>query len=193
MSEQYILSIDQGTTSSRALAFDKAGQVKAVAQSEFRQIFPDDGWVEHDAQEIWETTLACCKQVLAELGAENFAAIAITSQRETAVIWERATGQPIANAIVWQDRRTADICNGLKNAGHEAMITEKTGLLLDPYFSASKAGWLLDNTEGAQAKAAARCHQHRAEPDEGDIRVIPNPQDAFVVGRLADHRIKVAC
>ena len=155
MSEQFILSVDQGTTSSRALAFDKAGQVRAVAQREFRQIFPDDGWVEHDALEIWDTTLACCKDVLAELGAANFAAIAITNQRETAVIWERATGKPIANAIVWQDRRTAEICNGLKEAGHEAAITTKTGLLLDPYFSASKVGWLLDNVEGARAKAEA--------------------------------------
>ena len=155
MSEQFILSVDQGTTSSRALAFDKAGKVKALAQREFRQIFPDDGWVEHDALEIWETTLACCKDVLAELGAANFAAIAITNQRETAVIWERATGKPIANAIVWQDRRTAEICNGLKEAGHEAAITAKTGLLLDPYFSASKVGWLLDNVEGARAKAEA--------------------------------------
>jgi glycerol kinase len=155
MSEQYILSIDQGTTSSRALAFDKAGQVKAAAQSEFRQIFPDDGWVEHDAREVWDTTLACCKQVMAELGAENFTAIGITNQRETTVIWERATGQPIANAIVWQDRRTADICDGLKQAGHEAMIAEKTGLLLDPYFSASKVGWLLDHIDGARARAEA--------------------------------------
>ena len=126
-----------------------------MAQREFRQIFPDDGWVEHDALEIWDTTLACCKDVLAELGTENFAAIAITNQRETAVIWERATGKPIANAIVWQDRRTAEICNGLKEAGHEAAITAKTGLLLDPYFSASKVGWLLDNVEGARAKAEA--------------------------------------
>ena len=155
MSEQFILSVDQGTTSSRALAFDKAGQVKAVAQREFQQIFLDDGWVEHDALEIWETTLACCKDVLAELGTENFAAIAITNQRETAVVWERGTGKPIANAIVWQDRRTAEICSGLKEAGHEAAITAKTGLLLDPYFSASKVGWLLDNVEGARAKAEA--------------------------------------
>jgi glycerol kinase len=155
MSEQFILSIDQGTTSSRALAFDKAGRVKAVAQREFRQIFPDDGWVEHDALEIWDTTLACCKDVLAEVGAENFAAIAITNQRETAVVWERATGKPISNAIVWQDRRTAEICNGLEQAGHEAAITAKTGLLLDPYFSASKVGWLLDNVTGARAKAEA--------------------------------------
>ncbi len=155
MSEQYILSIDQGTTSSRALAFDKSGQVKAVAQREFRQIFPDDGWVEHDAMEIWQTTLACCQDVLAELGAEKFAAIAITNQRETAVVWERASGKPIANAIVWQDRRTAEICHRLKDDGHEAMITAKTGLLLDPYFSASKVGWLLDNNDGARAKAEA--------------------------------------
>ena len=155
MSKQYILSIDQGTTSSRALAFDKSGAVKAVAQKEFRQIFPDDGWVEHDAMEIWETTLACCQDVLSELGADNFAAIAITNQRETAIVWERATGRPIANAIVWQDRRTAEICSDLKQAGHEATITAKTGLLLDPYFSASKVGWLLDHNEGARAKAEA--------------------------------------
>ena len=155
MSGQYILSIDQGTTSSRALAFDKSGQVQAAAQQEFRQIFPDDGWVEHDALEIWQTTLAWCKEVLAELGADNFAAIGITNQRETAVIWDRKTGTPIANAIVWQDRRTAAICDALKQAGHEAMVTQKTGLLLDPYFSASKTGWLLDNVEGARAKAEA--------------------------------------
>ena len=155
MSGTFILSIDQGTTSSRALAFDKSGAIHAVAQKEFRQIFPDDGWVEHDALEIWETTLACCRQVLDELGRENFAAIAITNQRETAIIWDRATGQPIANAIVWQDRRTAQICNDLKEAGHEPTVTAKTGLLLDPYFSASKVGWLLDNNEDARAKADA--------------------------------------
>lgn len=153
MSEQFILSIDQGTTSSRALAFDKSGAVRAVAQEEFGQIFPADGWVEHDAMEIWQTTLACCEKVLAELGAENFAAIGITNQRETTVVWDRATGTPIANAIVWQDRRTASICDGLKAAGHENMITAKTGLLLDPYFSASKVAWLLDNVEGARARA----------------------------------------
>ena len=155
MSEQFILSIDQGTTSSRALAFDRAGQMRAVAQKEFRQIFPDDGWVEHDALEIWDTTLACCQSVLKELGAENFAAIAITNQRETAVVWDRATGAPIANAIVWQDRRTAQTCEAFKQAGHEADITQKTGLLLDPYFSASKVGWLLDNTDGARTRAEA--------------------------------------
>ena len=113
-SDGRVLAIDQGTTSSRAIVFDSSGEQVSVAQREFRQIFPDDGWVEHDALEIWDTTLVCCKDVLAELGAENFAAIAITNQRETAVIWERATGKPIANAIVWQDRRTSEICNGLK-------------------------------------------------------------------------------
>ena len=155
MREQFILSIDQGTTSSRALAFDKSGAVRAVAQAEFTQIFPANGWVEHDAMEIWQTTLACCEKVLDELGAENFAAIGITNQRETAVVWDRKTGAPIANAIVWQDRRTAEICDGLRAAGHETMITDKTGLLLDPYFSASKLGWLLDNVDGARARAAA--------------------------------------
>ena len=155
MSERYILSIDQGTTSSRALAFDKSGKIGAVAQQEFTQIFPADGWVEHDANEIWQTTLACCKQVLDELGAENFAAIGITNQRETTVVWDRANGTPIGHAIVWQDRRTAPVCDGLKADGHEAMITEKTGLLLDPYFSASKIAWLLDNVDGARARAEA--------------------------------------
>ena len=155
MSEQFILSIDQGTTSSRALAFDKSGAVRAVAQEEFTQIFPADGWVEHDAMEIWQTTLACCRRVLSDLGAENFAAIGITNQRETAIIWDRATGQPIANAIVWQDRRTAAFCDKLKQDGHEPSLTAKTGLLLDPYFSASKLGWLLDNVDGARARAEA--------------------------------------
>jgi glycerol kinase len=155
MSEPFILSIDQGTTSSRALAFNKAGDVLSVAQREFTQIFPEDGWVEHDADEIWQTTLSVCRDVLEDLGAENFAGIGITNQRETTVVWERATGRPIANAIVWQDRRTADFCHQLKQAGHEPMITQKTGLLLDPYFSASKITWLLDQTKGARVRAEA--------------------------------------
>lgn len=155
MSEKFILSIDQGTTSSRALAFTKAGEVVSVAQSEFTQIFPEDGWVEHDAVEIWDTTLRVCREVLDKLGAENFAAIGITNQRETSVVWDRATGAPIANAVVWQDRRTAAVCQALKQAGHEPMITQKTGLLLDPYFSASKIAWVLDHTKGARARAEA--------------------------------------
>ena len=173
MSERYILSIDQGTTSSRALAFDKAGGIGAVAQQEFTQIFPADGWVEHDAMEIWQTTLACCRQVLDELGADKFAAIGITNQRETTVLWDRASGMPIGNAIVWQDRRTAAVCDALKAEGYEAMIAEKTGLLLDPYFSASKIAWLLDNVEGARAKAEA-----------GDLAF--GTIDAWLVWQLTD-------
>ena len=173
MSEQYILSIDQGTTSSRALAFDKSGHIGAVAQQEFKQIFPADGWVEHDAMEIWQTTLACCRQVLDELGADKFAAIGITNQRETTVLWDRASGTPIGNAIVWQDRRTAAVCDALKAEGHEPMIAEKTGLLLDPYFSASKIAWLLDNVEGARAKAEA-----------GDLAF--GTIDAWLVWQLTD-------
>jgi glycerol kinase len=155
VSDEFILSIDQGTTSSRALAFARNGQVRGVGQSEFRQIFPADGWVEHDAMEIWQTTLQVCRQVLDENGVENCAGIGITNQRETVVLWDRATGQPLANAIVWQDRRTADFCDDLKSQGHEAMVTAKTGLLLDPYFSASKLAWLLDHIDGARARAEA--------------------------------------
>ena len=155
MSDQFILSIDQGTTSSRALAFARNGQVLGLGQSEFRQIFPADGWVEHDALEIWQTTLQVCRQVLDENGAENCAGIGITNQRETVVLWDRATSQPLANAIVWQDRRTAEFCVDLKMQGHEAMVNAKTGLLLDPYFSASKLAWLLDHIDGARARAEA--------------------------------------
>ncbi len=153
MSKPFILSIDQGTTSSRALAFDKSGDLKATAQAEFTQHFPHDGYVEHEAHEIWQTTLSVCRKVIDQLGGQNFAGIGITNQRETSVVWERATGRPIASAIVWQDRRTAELCATLKQAGHEPMITEKTGLLLDPYFSASKIAWLLDNVDGARARA----------------------------------------
>ena len=155
MAEKLILSIDQGTTSSRALAIDESGHVQGVAQQEFSQIFPEDGWVEHDANEIWDTTLAVCKKVLQDCGADNFAGIAITNQRETVVLWERATGKPVHHAIVWQDRRTAQSCEALRAAGHEATITAKTGLLLDPYFSASKIGWLLDHVPEARARAEA--------------------------------------
>jgi len=155
MTDRLILSIDQGTTSSRALAINVAGQVQRVAQQEFRQIFPDDGWVEHDATEIWDTTLAVCREVLTACGADTYAAISITNQRETVVLWERATGRPVHHAIVWQDRRTAEFCADLRAAGHEATIAAKTGLLLDPYFSASKIAWLLDNVPGARARAEA--------------------------------------
>ena len=133
---KHILALDQGTTSSRAIIFDHAGSIVSVAQQEFRQIFPKPGWVEHDANEIWATQSNVAAEAIlkARLTANDVAAIGITNQRETTVVWERDTGKPIANAIVWQDRRTADACAALK--GHEAAVTAKTGLLLDPYFSA---------------------------------------------------------
>ncbi len=147
----YILAIDQGTTSSRAILFDNDLRPVSKGQKEFRQIFPKAGWVEHDPEEIWDTTLATCKEALTQ----KVAAIGITNQRETVVIWDKVTGKPIYNAIVWQDRRTADYCTGLKASGHEATVTEKTGLLLDPYFSATKINWILNNVEGARAQANA--------------------------------------
>jgi len=130
----YILAIDQGTTSSRAIVFDGDRKVVGVGQQEFRQIFPQDGWVEHDPEDIWESVVATIKTALSEakIGAAEIAAIGITNQRETVVVWDRATGKPIYNAIVWQDRRTSATCAELKQAGHEALFTERTGLLLDP-------------------------------------------------------------
>ena len=153
----FILSLDQGTTSSRAIVFDKAGSIQAVAQREFEQIFPKPGWVEHNAMEIWDTQLAVAREALEKAGAsaDDIAGIGITNQRETTVVWDRATGKPIANAIVWQDRRTADFCRRLKEAGHADSIQKKTGLVLDAYFSGSKVRWLLDHTEGAREKAEA--------------------------------------
>ena len=152
---KYILAIDQGTSSSRCILYDKAAQPVAFAQQEIRQIYPQPGWVEHDAEEIWQSQAAVIKQVIHEnnLQPADIAGCGITNQRETTVIWNRLTGKPIYNAIVWQDRRTAEACARLKEAGHEPLIQAKTGLLLDPYFSASKIKWLLDNVEGARAKA----------------------------------------
>jgi glycerol kinase len=156
MTEQHrILAIDLGTTSTRAMVFDLSGEVVAQAQREFTQHFPDDGWVEHDAMEIWEATCQVCREALAGVpgGANTVAGIGITNQRETTVVWDRHTGIPIHRAIVWQDRRTADLCRTLKAAGHEPDVATRTGLLLDPYFSASKLSWLLDNVEGARTRA----------------------------------------
>lgn len=152
---KYILAIDQGTSSSRCILYDKAAQPVAFAHQEIRQIYPQPGWVEHDAEEIWQSQAAVIKQVMHEnnLQPSDIAGCGITTQRETTVIWNRLTGKPIYNAIVWQDRRTAEACARLKEAGHEPQIQAKTGLLLDPYFSASKIKWLLDNVEGARAKA----------------------------------------
>ena len=157
----YILALDQGTTSSRALLFDRAGAVVAVAQREFRQSFPQPGWMEHDAQDIWRTQLAVAREVLvkaqvsADQVATQVAAIGITNQRETTVLWDRKTGEPVAPAIVWQDRRTAGRCDALRAQGKEALIQKKTGLLLDAYFSATKLQWLLDHVLGARQRAEA--------------------------------------
>ncbi len=154
---RYILAIDQGTTSSRAILFDKNFEIYGVAQQEFKQYFPQSGWVEHDPEDLWQTTVATCKEVMekAQLGPEQVASIGITNQRETTVVWDRETGVPIHNAIVWQDRRTASICNALAAAGHGQKISEKTGLLLDSYFSGTKIAWILDHVPGARERAAA--------------------------------------
>jgi glycerol kinase len=152
----FVLALDQGTTSSRALVFDRAGTVRALAQQEFRQIFPQPGWVEHDATEIWATQSGVMYEALAKagIGARDVAAIGITNQRETTVLWDRASGKPVANAIVWQDRRTAPQCDALRAAGHAATIARKTGLVLDAYFSGTKLAWLLDQGKGLRARAA---------------------------------------
>jgi glycerol kinase len=151
---QYILSFDQGTTSSRAIVFDKKGAIISVAQKEFTQIFPKPGWVEHDANEIWSTQLGVAAEAITKAGltVQNIAGIGITNQRETTVVWERATGQPIHNAIVWQDRRTAAFCDTLKD-GTDKVIQQKTGLMVDAYFSATKVKWILDNVSGARDRA----------------------------------------
>jgi glycerol kinase len=150
-----ILALDQGTTSSRAILFDQEGLILSTAQKEFTQIFPTPGWVEHDPMEIWSTQIGVASEVISKHGIDKFdiAAIGITNQRETTVIWDRLTGMPIYNAIVWQDRRTADFCDQLKSEGKQALIQEKTGLIIDAYFSASKIKWILDHVDGARAKA----------------------------------------
>ncbi len=151
----YILAIDQGTTSTRAIVFDAKMGVVASAQEEFTQHFPQSGWVEHDPEDLWKTTIGTCRMAIARSGISpsEIAGIGITNQRETVVVWDKTTGQPIHNAIVWQDRRTSQICSALRAAGHEAMITDRTGLLLDPYFSGTKVKWLLDNVPDARARA----------------------------------------
>ena len=157
MTSSYVLALDQGTTSSRAILFDHGGHIRAVAQKEFRQIFPSSGHVEHDAQEIWNSQIAVARDVLtqARISAADVAAIGITNQRETTVIWDRRSGRPIHNAIVWQDRRTAVYCDQLKREGHLETVQKKTGLVIDAYFSGSKVRWLLDNVPGARTRAQA--------------------------------------
>ncbi|MFM2439841.1 MAG: glycerol kinase GlpK [Bacteroidota bacterium] len=153
---KYILSFDQGTTSSRAILVDKQGQIQGIAQKEFSQYFPHPGWVEHDAMEIWSTQIGVASEAISKknLSLTDIAAIGITNQRETTVVWNKQTGLPIYNAIVWQDRRTADFCDSLKQFGKAQIIQEKTGLIIDAYFSASKIKWILDNVEGARTLAA---------------------------------------
>ncbi|MCP4457799.1 MAG: glycerol kinase GlpK [Cytophagales bacterium] len=151
---KYILSLDQGTTSSRAIIFDKKGAIQAVAQKEFEQLFPEPGWVEHDPMEIWLSQIEVAKEVVSSnISAEEVAAIGIANQRETTVVWDRETGDPVYNAIVWQDRRTAEYCDVLKAADWEEKIRKKTGLVLDAYFSGTKVKWILDYVEGAREKA----------------------------------------
>jgi glycerol kinase len=170
-----ILAIDAGTTSSRAIVFDADGRAHCVAQAEFAQHFPADGWVEHDPDEIWATTVRVCRDAMARAG-EPVAAIGITNQRETTVVWDRATGVPIYNAIVWQDRRTADLCETLHDRGHLPKVRAATGLLLDPYFCATKVRWILDNVDGARERAA------RGELAFGTI-------DTFLIWRLTGARV----
>ncbi|MBL4610831.1 glycerol kinase GlpK [Halopseudomonas sp.] len=175
---QHILAIDQGTTSSRAIIFNGQGQPETMVQSEFRQYFPQDGWVEHDGEEIWASTLDVCRQVLAKAGllAQHISAIGITNQRETTLLWDAESGELLHNAIVWQDRRTADFCRELKAAGHEPMVTERTGLIIDPYFSGTKLRWLLDNVPGARERA-----------EQGKLRF--GTVDSFLLWRLTGGKV----
>ena len=171
----FILAIDQGTTSSRAILFDRQGQIAAVAQQEFPQHFPQDGWIEHDPEDIWDSVIATCREVLikAKITPEQVDGVGITNQRETTVVWDRATGKPLYNAIVWQDRRTSERCQALRDEGHTEAVQAKTGLLIDPYFSATKLAWILDNVEGARERAA------RGELAFGTV-------DSFLMWRLTD-------
>ncbi len=174
----YILAIDQGTTSTRAIVFDKRLAIAGMAQKEFPQHYPRPGWVEHDAEEIWKSVVATCRAAIrgAGIDVQAIAGIGITNQRETVVVWDRKTGKPIHRAIVWQDRRTADVCARLRDAGHEANVAATTGLLLDPYFSAAKVAWILDHVKGARTRAA------RGELCFGTI-------DAFLISRLTGGKV----
>ena len=174
----YVLSIDQGTTSSRGVIFDKNYEIVSIGQKEFTQFFPDSGWVEHDPEEIWMSTLESCHSAIKEskIDPSQIRAVGITNQRETTVVWDKETGKPIYNAIVWQDRRTSDQCQNLKDLGHESLVTKKTGLLLDPYFCATKIAWILDNVSGARQKA-----------NEGQL--LFGTIDCFLMWRLSNQQI----
>ncbi|MDE6217847.1 MAG: glycerol kinase, partial [Muribaculaceae bacterium] len=153
--DKYILALDQGTTSSRAIVFDKAGNICSVAQHEFPQIFPKPGWVEHDPHQIWSSQAAVIAEAISSIGinGHDIAGIGITNQRETTIVWDRDTCEPIYNAIVWQDRRTSEYCDKLREEGYADMIQQKTGLIIDAYFSATKIKWILDNVPGARKRA----------------------------------------
>ncbi|MEG1024720.1 MAG: FGGY family carbohydrate kinase, partial [Flavobacterium sp.] len=155
MQEKLILALDQGTTSSRAIVFNHGGEIVSISQKTFKQIFPKPGWVEHNPNEIWSSQISVAAEVIAKVGisGREIAAIGITNQRETTIVWDRETSEPVYNAIVWQDRRTAKYCDKLKAQGHAEMIQTKTGLLLDAYFSGTKVKWILDNVPGARKKA----------------------------------------
>ncbi len=174
----YLLAIDQGTTSSRAILFDRSGSVAHVAQQEFPQQFPHDGWIEHDPEAIWSTVLATCREVVEKSGGtlSSIAGIGITNQRETTLLWDRQTGEPLYNAIVWQDRRTADACQDLRDKGHADLVQARTGLLIDPYFSSTKLAWLLDNVEGARDRG------ERGELAFGTV-------DTFLLWRLTGGKV----
>ena len=175
-SPDLLLAIDQGTSSTRAIVFDRAGAVVATAQRPLTQHYPQDGWVEHDAEEIWRATVAVCREAVAGIPPDRFAAAGITNQRETCLLWDRATGQPIHNAIVWQDRRGAEMCRTLETAGHADLVRSTTGLRLDSYFSATKIAWLLDNEPGARAQA-----------EKGDLAF--GTIDTFLLWRFTAGRI----
>lgn len=175
---KYLLAIDQGTTSSRAMLFDEHCQPVSVAQQEFTQHFPRDGWVEHDPEDIWQSVLAVVREALSKAGldAADVLAIGITNQRETTVVWDAATGEPVYPAIVWQDRRTAAFCDRLQSEGHEPLINQRTGLLIDPYFSATKLRWVLDNVAGTRERA-----------ERGELRF--GTIDSFLLWRLTGGRV----
>ena len=177
---RHIISIDQGTTSSRAILFDSGGRSVFSSQLEFTQYFPKDGWVEHDLEEIWSTTISVVQDVLkfAEENSKEIAAIGITNQRETTVVWDKATGNPVYNAIVWQDRRTAAYCESLRKQGKEQLVVDKTGLLLDPYFSGTKLNWILENVEGVRSRA-----------EQGELAF--GTIDSFLIWRLTGGRSHV--
>ncbi len=172
---KYILALDQGTTSSRAIVFDRDGSIVAVAQKEFPQIFPKPGWVEHDPRDIWSTQAGVAAEVLtkANVGAADVAAIGITNQRETTVVWDRNTGHQICNAIVWQDRRTAGSCDRLRAQKLDRLIRRKTGLVIDAYFSATKVQWILQNVKGARAPERGRVTSRSARLTRGSSGISP--------------------